>query len=310
VLSVDESREQTRAIHAAQRRRQTLAGLLANEDRQATLALHRNAQSLLQPVHVVNPFADDLTFLDDKTRTRRDHMKYLTLIQAIALLHQHQRPSHEVQHRGKAVRYIEVTESDIRLANDLAHEVLGRTLDELPPQTRRLLGMVHDWVAAECARLHVRRPELRFTRRQIRGATGWGDTQLKVHLGRLAELEYVLAHRVKAGTAHEYELLYAGEGETGQPFLMGLSDTATTPPIHACDDDRAGLNGDRSGAGRPMVAPRPGTGRGTEKAAEGRKSAASRLPGTELPEKDVTPLNGAVLSYPQGASQALPAATL
>src|SRR3546814_18781203 len=87
--SVDESREQTRAIHALQRRRQTLEGLLAGEDRAVTLALHRNAQTLLEGVKVVNPFADRLTFLDDKTRTRRDHMKYLTLIQAIALLHQH-----------------------------------------------------------------------------------------------------------------------------------------------------------------------------------------------------------------------------
>ena len=156
----------------------TLAGLLASEDRQATLALHRNAQSLLEPVRVVNPFADDLTFLDDKTRTRRDHMKYLTLIQAIALLHQHQRRTHEVHHRGKPVRYIEVAESDIALANRLAAEVLGRTLDELPPQTRRLLGMVHAWAASECERLHIKRPELRFTRRQLRAVTGWGDTQL------------------------------------------------------------------------------------------------------------------------------------
>src|SRR3546814_5764227 len=97
VLTVDESREQTRAIHALQRRRQTLEGLLAGEDRAVTLALHRNAQTLLEGVKVVNPFADRLTFLDDKTRTRRDHMKYLTLIQAIALLHQHQRPIRTVE---------------------------------------------------------------------------------------------------------------------------------------------------------------------------------------------------------------------
>jgi len=75
VLTVDESRAQTRAIHVLQRRRQTLEGLLAEEDRAGVMALHRNAQTLLEKVHVVNPFADDLTFLDDKTRTRRDHMK-------------------------------------------------------------------------------------------------------------------------------------------------------------------------------------------------------------------------------------------
>ena len=91
VLTVDEDREQTRAIHQAQRRKQTLEGLLAGQDRAAKLTLHRNAQRLLKPLLVANPFAESLTFLDDKTRTRRDHVKYLALIRAIALLHQHQR---------------------------------------------------------------------------------------------------------------------------------------------------------------------------------------------------------------------------
>jgi hypothetical protein len=88
---------------------------------------------------VVNPFAHQLTFLSDKTRTRRDHMKYLTLIQSIALLHQYQREVKRTEHRGKVIEYIEVQKSDIALANKLAHEVLGRTLDEMPPQTRKLL---------------------------------------------------------------------------------------------------------------------------------------------------------------------------
>ncbi|MFD2428055.1 hypothetical protein ACFSUK_07325 [Sphingobium scionense] len=247
VLTVDESREQTRAIHALQRRRQTLEGLLADEDRTAVLALHRNAQTLLESVAVVNPFADTLTFLDDKTRTRRDHMKYLTLIRAIALLHQYQRPVRTVDHRGRQLRYIEVTEGDIARANALAHEVLGRTLDELPPQTRALLSRIHRWVAVECERLAMRRADLRFTRRQIREVTGWGDTQLKVHLGRLAELEYVLVHRMKVGQGHDYELLYDGEGETGERFLMGLSG----PGLHAPNEGAArGYDAPRSGAGK------------------------------------------------------------
>ena len=85
VLSVDEAREQTRAIHRLQRERQTLDGLLARKDKDAVLRLHRNAQRLLRPMLVANPYANSLTFLDDRTRTRRDHMKYLTLIRSIAL---------------------------------------------------------------------------------------------------------------------------------------------------------------------------------------------------------------------------------
>nr|WP_249039961.1 hypothetical protein [Photorhabdus asymbiotica] len=61
-------------------------------------------------------------------------MKYLTLIQSIALLHQHQREVKTAEHRGKRLEYIEVTKDDISLANRLAHEILGRTLDESRPR--------------------------------------------------------------------------------------------------------------------------------------------------------------------------------
>ena len=141
VLTVDEDREQTQAIHRLQREAQTLEGLLrARRTGKRSCALHRNAQRLLAPVAVVNPYAPraDASWTP-QTRTRRDHMKYLTLIRAIALLHQHQRPRKTVEHRGRTLEYIEVTLDDIAVANRLAHEVLGRSLDELPPQTRRLL---------------------------------------------------------------------------------------------------------------------------------------------------------------------------
>jgi len=103
VLSVDEGRQQTEAIHALQRRKRTLAGLMAKHDKDALIQLHRNAQRLLRPLAVVNPYADQLTFLSDKTRTRRDHEKYLTLIDAIALLHQHQRQVKTASHRGQTL---------------------------------------------------------------------------------------------------------------------------------------------------------------------------------------------------------------
>ncbi|PZU43441.1 MAG: DNA primase [Microbacterium sp.] len=302
VLTVDESREQTRAIHALQRRRQTLEGLLADEDRAATLALHRNAQALLESVAVVNPFADTLTFLDDKTRTRRDHMKYLTLIRAIALLHQHQRPVRTVEHRGRQLRYIEVTEADIARANGLAHEVLGRTLDELPPQTRALLSRIHRWVAAECERLAMRRSDLRFTRRQIREVTGWGDTQLKVHLSRLADLEYVLVHRMKVGQGHDYELLYDGEGEDGERFLMGLSGPGLHAPVEDAargyDAPRSGDRETRSAPGRGVDGARSAGGRAGEIAASPLPARRSGDGASDLPESHIPVLNGSGASYP------------
>src|SRR5690606_32097360 len=148
---------------------------------------HRNAQRLLRPLPVVNPYARELRFLDHQTRTRRDHTKYLGLIRTIALLHQYQRQVQEGEHRGEKIRYIEATRQDIALANRLAHEVLGRSLDELPPQTRRLLELVDEMVRGETERLGIERADFRFSRRQVREYTGWGNTQLKIHLHRLEE---------------------------------------------------------------------------------------------------------------------------
>jgi hypothetical protein len=208
MLTVNEDREQTRAIHQRQREGQTLEGLLSRQDREHLLKVHRNAQRLLRPLLIANPYAPQLTFLDVRTRTRRDHMKYLTLIRAITLLHQYQRPMKTIDHRGKSVPYIEVTLEDIEVANRLAHEVLGRTLDELPPQTRRLLGVLREMVEEASKKLEMDRRDYRFSRRDVREYTGWGHTQIKVHLSRLEDMEYVVLHRADRGQGFVYELLY------------------------------------------------------------------------------------------------------
>jgi len=222
VLTVNESREQTQAIHAMQRRQQTLEGLLQNEDKKHITQLHRNAQRLLKPLLVANPFAEQLTFIDDKTRTRRDHMKYLTLIRTIALLHQYQREVKTVNHGGQVLRYIEVIPQDIETANRLARDVLGRTLDELPPQTRTLLKRIHQMVTDACQQQGVEQSHYRFSRRDVRTSVQWSDFQVKKHMARLQEMEYVLVHRGGRGQSFVYELLYQGEGEEGNAFLLGL----------------------------------------------------------------------------------------
>ena len=38
-----------------------------------------------------------------------------------------------------------MTREDIALANRTAHEILGRTTDEMPPQTRKLLLLIRQW---------------------------------------------------------------------------------------------------------------------------------------------------------------------
>lgn len=264
VLTVNESREQTRAIHHLQRQRRTLTGLNAKKKKSRILKLHHNAQRLLQPLSVVNHYAPQLTFLDDRTRTRRDHEKYLSLIESIALLHQFQRTVKTMHSDGQAVRYINVNIQDIEMANRLASEILGRSLDELPPQTRKLLLIIEELVDKECRSLKIERQYFRFSRRKIREYCGWGNTQLKIHLKRLEDMEYLIVHRGTRGQTYEYELLYDGGGKDGNAFLMGLIDVEKLrrkEKKRSYPEKKSGQIAQLSGAGRPLVGELPGGGR-------------------------------------------------
>jgi hypothetical protein len=291
VLSVNETRAQTAAIHKRQRYEETLSGLMAGEDRRAIVRRHQNAQRMLKPLKVVNPYAEQLTFLADKTRSRRDHRKYLALIRAIALLHQHQRDvKSAVTSDGEIVDYVEATLDDIAQANALAHEVLGKTLDELPPQTRALLTLIQTHVRAACMRADMRQSDYRFTRREVREASGWGLTQLKIHLKRLEELDYLIPHVGGRGRSYVYELAYEGEGDDGAAFMMGLIDiealrnnagpvregaqTKTERESRAYDEKKSGVKGELSGSSRPPVGPMSGESRGGDFANNAYPSAA------------------------------------
>jgi hypothetical protein len=161
-------------------------------------------------------------------------MKYLTLIRTIALLHQYQRPRKtRVLPGGEVLEYIEVTREDVRLANELAHEVLGRSLDELAPQTRKLLGLLDEMVANQSKRLHIDRTEFHFTKKDVRDFTGWTEAQVKRHMYRLLELEYLLVHRGGRGNTIVYELLYQGEAKGRQSFMIGLLDADQLPRYDA-----------------------------------------------------------------------------
>ncbi len=233
----------------------------------------------------MSPFARALTFSD--ARTRRDHMKYLTLIRAVALLHQHQRPRLTASTAdGGELVYIEATREDILLANRLAHAVLGRSLDELPPGTRRLLSRIEAHVDRQAAEQGTVRERVRFSRRELREALGWGDTQLKVHLGRLANLELLWCQRGPRGS-HVYELAWDGSSE-GNARLPGLIDPdQLNAQVPAGDSNghnydrkrsgseadrsgvktnRSGVKANRSGGGRPPVGARSGRGRAALKA--------------------------------------------
>ena len=280
LLQVNESRSQTAAIHCRQRLAYTPDGQRESLQRQQIIELHQDAQRLLEPLPVVIPWAEQLTFRDDQTRLRRDHAKYLALIAASTLLHQYQRPRRSwpaTSNDDVPQEYLQATREDVALAGRLMAEVLGQSLNNLLPQTRQLLELLDDWVQTQSQRQGQPRATIRFTQRQLRETLGWGDFQLRRHLARLVELEFVLAHRSGRGNQRVYELVYQGQGRDGRPFLLGLinadgldpacppaerndhsqdrNDAPSMPIRSACDaPSMPPENGDKAKAPKPLAA--------------------------------------------------------
>jgi len=222
-LTIDESREMTERILTHQRELETVEGLRKRKGDEAITRRHQNAQRLLKPLAVVNPYAPKLTFPANSLRARRDHKKYLGVIKVIAYLHQYQREIKSLD--GEP--YIEVTLPDIEKANRLCGEVLGQTLDELSAPGRALLAKVRAMVKEKAEELKLEPQELRFTRKDIRDFSGWSDFQVKTHIGELEDLEYLYSVTGKKGKEYVYELTAPEGGEDGKPFLAGLAKVET-----------------------------------------------------------------------------------
>ncbi len=223
-LTIDESREMTETILATQRHRDTLAGYLAELDRAAVIAKHHAAQRLLEPLVVINPFAEQLTFPAHSLRARRDHKKYLMLIKAVAFLHQKQRTVKEAERGGKTFRYVEVSKSDVRRANELAARVFGASLDELSA-ARNLLRQIHAMVQGHCDAQHragaIRVHAARYSRGHRLDRVG-SATYAK----ELEDLEYLKARTGTWGREYVYELTWDEDADAAVRSLI-LTDSDT-----------------------------------------------------------------------------------
>ncbi|MCA1600089.1 MAG: toprim domain-containing protein [Acidobacteria bacterium] len=223
-LTMDESVAQTRAILERQRRADTLEGVLEQATSEQVWRLHHNAQRLLRPLKVVNPYVEQLTYPEDRLLHRRDQKKYLALIKSIALLHQHQRGIKRATRGDVEIEYVEVTIADIALANELAQGVLTLGLDELSAPVRGLYDELRKLCRQRADELKCKVDEVQLSRREIREATGWSDWQVRNFCYKLVEMEYLYTTVNGNGRPCVYSLARAEEN--GSEGLRGLTDVA------------------------------------------------------------------------------------
>ncbi|HCT85662.1 MAG TPA: hypothetical protein DF296_10750 [Candidatus Margulisbacteria bacterium] len=212
IITIDESKDQTKRIHQRQRNARTLKGKQIQCAKEKIIKLHHNLQRVLDnKIEVVNNYADQLTFPTDRLKHRRGQEHYLDLIDSIAFLRQFQK---ELKNNQYLEKYIEVDKDDIKLANEVFISVMGWTISELKPPAKEVLKTITTMCKEKSGPV--------FQRRELREYGKYSNAHLHRHLKILEELEYIQTLSGSNGSKYTYELIYDGGNDDNEKILVGL----------------------------------------------------------------------------------------
>lgn len=127
LIYLDETNEQDDRVMDIQRK--ISAGKINATEQQQAVTLLQNVQRVLQPITVINPFAELLQIPKEVFKQRRTNAHYLAFIEVITFYKQHEREQKVDEATGEI--FIETTIEDIEEANKLMKEILLRKSDEL-----------------------------------------------------------------------------------------------------------------------------------------------------------------------------------
>lgn len=222
ILTIDESREQTKSILQMQRHKNRHTWYKTSMAESNVTRLHHNMQRLLKPLTVT--FTDDIEidYPDGRLQMRGEQQKFISLVKAITLLHQYQRKRGTEQRvDGTSFEYVQATQQDVALARELGKTVFPRNVDDVSPTGRTLLDHIDDLVHEKHRTLRGKEPEnnedlssIPFTRKELRERNGWSETQVRDNIEPLVELGYLAkVGYSRQGSAYRYLLLDNGKDD-------------------------------------------------------------------------------------------------
>jgi len=211
VINTDESRDQTRNIHLAQKRKYSLERICEkHNDVPAIIRQHHAAQRMLRKRIIINPIAEYLAFPDTLMRTRRDHERFIDLIAAVCYLRQYQKQEQTQADpvTGDAIRYIVCDIDDYRIAYEIIRGILPATINNFPAGALQLYEALRDLARGLAAGQKVKPAEVLLSQRMIREATSLNQTAIKRNIRLLVEYEYVRYHGLgRRGSRGSYSLV-------------------------------------------------------------------------------------------------------
>jgi len=213
-MILDMSHEQTERIMEFQRLLHSPEGVLLKKNRETICDFYRHVQREIRPYPVLNPHSKNLSFNAQSHQARRDHQKYLTLLNCVTILNQHQRIL--VMREGELCLTTHLV--DIALTNFIARRIFARSLDELPIQTRNFVTSLVKYFIGYAKKKQVDFDQLWFYRKDMREITALSNTRVHEHAGRLVDYEYLTTRRDQNGIA--YRFLFEPDSENANLINM------------------------------------------------------------------------------------------
>lgn len=228
LIYLDESPEQDERIMNYQRR--VSSGKINKEEETEAVSLLQNCQRILEPIKVINPYAELLHLPQAVLKARRTNAHYLQFIEAITFYHQYQREQKVNKETGEL--FIETNIEDIENANQLLKETLLRKSDELTGACRNYFEKLKLYL--------INRAETiaEFTNREIREKFRITGTTLRRYHIELRDSGYLRIKSGKAPTGYTYEIVSYEEYKNLKASIDDVLDNiltqlkrATPPPV-------------------------------------------------------------------------------
>ena len=206
LLYLDESKEQDEKIMEYQRKLR--AGKIDTTQENTIKELMKNCQRILEPVRVLNPYAEFLTIPNEVLKPRRSNDHYLLAIEAITFYKQYQREK-KADENGEM--FIEVTIEDIEEANELLKDILLRKSDELSGSCRDYLQHISEYLRNLPSPNGEGSGVRSFNNREIRKYLKLEPTKQKRFTTLLLESYYIKRLQGSKAKGYEYSITSPNE---------------------------------------------------------------------------------------------------
>ena len=228
LLHIDESEAQNELIMEHQRL--LSAGKIEEGKTKETTTILQNIQRMLEPIKVVNPYAEQLRLPPSVFKPRRTNAHYLQFIEAVTFYHQHQREYKIKEDGGES--YIETTIEDIEIANRLMKDALLQKSDGISGACRNYL---------EKLKCHLnQRAESTFNNAEIRRSLRIAGTTLRRYHRQLLDGFYIKrqgskskGYRYEITNMQEYQVLQKEIDTTLDDCLATIKDSGAPLARHS-----------------------------------------------------------------------------